>query len=139
LFTYVFSSSAAQYPFFQREALRGDHRNLRTGRRMHFCMQDDQSGPKIVGLAPADMARLPPSIFPTKIFSSSKQTRLSAGTTYTYFEPALLYKGNHPFLGSTFSFEFLDFYGGDIMRHAATPGNLFSVVVFGRKNSRPSR
>jgi hypothetical protein len=32
-------------------------------------MQDDPIGRKIVGLAPADMARLPPSIIPTKIFS----------------------------------------------------------------------
>jgi hypothetical protein len=31
-------------------------------------MQDDQIGPEIVGLIPADMARLPPSIIPTKIF-----------------------------------------------------------------------
>jgi hypothetical protein len=60
-------------------------------------MQDNQIGPKIVGLAPADMARLPPSIIPTKIFFSSKQPHLSAGTTYTYFELALLYKGNCPF------------------------------------------
>jgi hypothetical protein len=34
----------------------------KAGRRMHLCMQDDQIGEKIVGLAPADMARLPPSI-----------------------------------------------------------------------------
>jgi hypothetical protein len=44
------------------------HRNLRTRRRMHLCMQDNQTGPKIMGLAPADMARLPSSINPTKIF-----------------------------------------------------------------------
>jgi hypothetical protein len=31
-------------------------------------MQDDQIGPKITGLDPADMARLHPSILPTKIF-----------------------------------------------------------------------
>jgi hypothetical protein len=31
-----------------------NHRNLRTRRIMHLCMQDDQ-----IGLAPADMARLP--------------------------------------------------------------------------------
>jgi hypothetical protein len=31
-------------------------------------MQDNQIGPKIVGLAPADEARLPPSIIATKIF-----------------------------------------------------------------------
>jgi hypothetical protein len=35
---------------------------------MHLCMQDDQIGPKIEGLAPADMARLPPSTIPTKMF-----------------------------------------------------------------------
>jgi hypothetical protein len=29
---------------------------------MHLCMQDDQIVPKIVVLAPADMAELPPSI-----------------------------------------------------------------------------
>jgi hypothetical protein len=38
------------------------HRNLRTGRRMHVYMQDDQIGPITVGVAPADMARLPTSI-----------------------------------------------------------------------------
>jgi hypothetical protein len=31
-------------------------------------MQDDQIGQKIMGLAPDDMARLPPAIIPTKIF-----------------------------------------------------------------------
>jgi hypothetical protein len=29
---------------------------------MHLCTQDDRISPKIVVLAPADMARLPPSI-----------------------------------------------------------------------------
>jgi hypothetical protein len=43
------------------------HRNLRTRRRMHLCMQDDQISPKIVGSAPADMLIQPPSII-TKIF-----------------------------------------------------------------------
>jgi hypothetical protein len=33
--------------------------NIRTRRRMHLCMQDHQIGPKIVGFAKADMARLP--------------------------------------------------------------------------------
>jgi hypothetical protein len=43
-----------------------DHRNLSTRRIMHLFMQDDQIGPKIVGIAPADVARLaPPTI--TKI------------------------------------------------------------------------
>jgi hypothetical protein len=35
------------------------HRNLRTKRRMHLCIQDDQIGRKFMGLAPADMASLP--------------------------------------------------------------------------------
>jgi hypothetical protein len=34
---------------------------------MHMYVQGDQIGPKIVGLVPADMARLPPSII-TKIY-----------------------------------------------------------------------
>jgi hypothetical protein len=67
-------------------------------------MEDDQIGRKIMGLAPADMARLPPSIIPTKIFFSSKQPHPSTGTTYTYFELAWLYKGNCTFFKSTFSF-----------------------------------
>jgi hypothetical protein len=36
-----------------------DHRILRTRRRMHLCMQDNQIGRKFKGLAPADKARLP--------------------------------------------------------------------------------
>jgi hypothetical protein len=48
------------------------HRNLRTRRRMHLIyMQDDQIGPKIAWLAPADMGRLPPSIITKKIFSNN--------------------------------------------------------------------
>jgi hypothetical protein len=35
------------------------------------------------GASPSDMARLPPSKIPTKTFFSSKQPRLSAGTTHT--------------------------------------------------------
>jgi hypothetical protein len=47
-------------------------------------MQDDQIGPKITGLTPADMARLPPSIIPAKILLVvCKQPCLSAGTTPT--------------------------------------------------------
>jgi hypothetical protein len=45
-----------------------DHRYLRTRRRMHLRMQDNQMGPKFVRLAPADMARLPPSIITKYIF-----------------------------------------------------------------------
>jgi hypothetical protein len=57
------------------------HRKLRTRRRMHLCMQDDQIGQK-TGLAPADMARLP-HLINTKIVFSSKQPTPSAGTTPT--------------------------------------------------------
>jgi hypothetical protein len=59
-------------------------------------MQDDQIGPKIIGLAPADMARLPPSISPTNMFLVVYN--LVCQWDYTYFELALLYKGNCPFL-----------------------------------------
>jgi hypothetical protein len=52
-------------------------------------MQGDQIGPKVVGLAPADMARLPPNII-TK--NSSKQPSLSAGTTPTLNLPGFTYK-----------------------------------------------
>jgi hypothetical protein len=38
------------------------HRNLRTRKRMHLCMQDDQIGRKFMELAPAEMARPPHSI-----------------------------------------------------------------------------
>jgi hypothetical protein len=43
----------------------------------------------------ADMARLP-HLINTKNSSSSKQASLLAGTTYTYFELAVLYKINCP-------------------------------------------
>jgi hypothetical protein len=43
---------------------------------MDLCMQDDKIGQKIMWLAPPDMARLPPSIIPTKQICS-KQPRLS--------------------------------------------------------------
>jgi hypothetical protein len=69
-------------------------------------MQDDQIGTNIVVLGPVDMARLLPSIITQNILSS-KQPSLSAGTTYTFFEPALLYKENCLFVISTFSFWFL--------------------------------
>jgi hypothetical protein len=61
--------------------LRLRHRNLRTRRRMHFCMPDNPIGPKYMGWAPADMARLPHFINTKKI--SSKQPSLSAGATPT--------------------------------------------------------
>jgi hypothetical protein len=53
-------------------------------------MQDDQIGSKIVVLTPADMARLPPSVIPTKKFFSSIQPRLSAGTIRTLNQIILL-------------------------------------------------
>jgi hypothetical protein len=60
-------------------------------------MQDNQIAPKIAALAPPDMARLPPSIV-TKIYFSSKQPTKLVNWDYTYFELALLYKENRPFL-----------------------------------------
>jgi hypothetical protein len=60
-------------------------------------MPDDQIGTKIAVIAPAGMARLPPSII-TKILFSCKQPSLSAGPRYTYFKLALLYKKNRLFL-----------------------------------------
>jgi hypothetical protein len=56
------------------------HRNLRTRRRMHLCMQDNQIGQKFMWLAPADMARLPHLIDTEKVFGS-KRPSPSAGTT----------------------------------------------------------
>jgi hypothetical protein len=67
--------------------------------------------PKIVRLAPADMARLPHSIITKKNIFSSKQPCLSDGTTPRYFELDLLYIGKSSVFISTFSFYFLDFYG----------------------------
>jgi hypothetical protein len=51
---------------------------------MNLCMQADW--PKIVRLAPADMARLPPSIITKKNIFGNKQPCLSDGTTPRYFE-----------------------------------------------------
>jgi hypothetical protein len=51
--------SFVQYFLVHLSRARVTHRNLRTSRRMHLCMQDDQIGRKFMWLAPADMARLP--------------------------------------------------------------------------------
>jgi hypothetical protein len=59
-------------------------------------MQDDQFGRKFEVLAQADMARITPSMIIKNIFGS-KQPSLSAGTRYTYFKLALLYKENRLF------------------------------------------
>jgi hypothetical protein len=48
------------------------YRNLRSRRRMHLFMQDDQIGQKFTGLAQADMARLAHLINTNKIVFSSK-------------------------------------------------------------------
>jgi hypothetical protein len=49
---------------------------------MHLCMQDFQIGQKLMGFAPADIARLPHLINTKKI--SSKCPSPSAGTMCTY-------------------------------------------------------
>jgi hypothetical protein len=54
-------------------------------------MQDDQIGRKFIGLATADMARLPHLI-------NTKKNNLVRQLDNTFFELALLYKGNRPFL-----------------------------------------
>jgi hypothetical protein len=72
-------------------------------------MQDNQIGPKIVGLAPADTARLPPSIIPKKYIFSSKQPRLPAGTTPSLNLPC--FTRDIVLFINTLSFKFLDFYG----------------------------
>jgi hypothetical protein len=62
--------------------------------------------PKNRGVSPADIARQDPSII---IKNSRIQPSPSAGTTYTYFEPALLYKENRQFLlVPTLSFYFYE-------------------------------
>jgi hypothetical protein len=93
------------------------HRNLRTTthrRRMHLCMQPAgwSNLPKIHEVrAPADMARLP-RLINTKTVFSSKQPSPSAGTRYTYFELALIYKGNRSFLtGHSPSSSWISMYG----------------------------
>jgi hypothetical protein len=65
-------------------------------------MQNDQIVQNIVRLAPADMARLPPSIIATKTFFSSKQPCLSAGTTPTLYLSC--FTREIVFFISTFSF-----------------------------------
>jgi hypothetical protein len=88
-----------------------DHRNLRTRRRRHYvCMQDDQIGPKIVGLAPADMAKLPPSIIPTQFFVVNNLVcQLGLHLLCT----CLSLQGISSDFISTFSFLILDFYARD--------------------------
>jgi hypothetical protein len=65
--------------------------------------------PKTVGLAPADMTRLPPSIIPTKKFSS-KQPRLLAGTSPTLNLPCFTREIVHFLLIHSPSSSYLDFY-----------------------------
>jgi hypothetical protein len=54
---------------------------------MHLCMQDDQIGPKIVGFATANMARLPPSITKKKIIVNNLVCQLGLHLLWT--RPAL--------------------------------------------------
>jgi hypothetical protein len=59
---------------FPEQVVSFNHRN-RSRRRIHLRMQDNQMGLKFMGLAPADMARLP--------HSPNKRPCSSAGTTPT--------------------------------------------------------
>jgi hypothetical protein len=45
--------------YLDKEGMAPKHRNLRTRRRMHLCMQDDQIGQKFMELAPADYLDYP--------------------------------------------------------------------------------
>jgi hypothetical protein len=62
---------------------------------MHFCLQDNQIDPKVMGLAPADMDRLLPSKITKKHILVVNS--LSFSCDYTYFELALLYNKNYLF------------------------------------------
>jgi hypothetical protein len=76
---------------------------------MHLRMQDDQIGPKIVGLAPADMARLLSSIITKKIVVNNLVCQLGL-CTCTYFELAWICKESSLLFIIAVSFYFLDFY-----------------------------
>jgi hypothetical protein len=60
------------------------HGNLRTGRRRHLCMQDDQIGPKIVGLAAAEIAILSPSIIKKDIVVNNLVSQLHVQGVASY-------------------------------------------------------
>jgi hypothetical protein len=81
-------------------------------------MQDDQIGPKIVGLAPADVARLPTSKITKKIVGSNLVCQLGLHTP-TLNLPCFTYKENRLFLliHSPFRY-FLDIYGCNWRRKA---------------------
>jgi hypothetical protein len=66
-----------------------NHRNLRTRRRLHSCMQDDQ-------IAPAEMARVPHLITTKIVFSSKRPSPAGTGIVHFWQDILLL---------------FLDFYG----------------------------
>jgi hypothetical protein len=77
---------------FKDRRLMASHRNLRTRRRMRYvCRQDDHIDPKIVGLAPADMAK-------TAHFHNYKNIYRVVNNLcwgYTYFELTLVYNENY--------------------------------------------
>jgi hypothetical protein len=79
-----------QHTVYLTDLLWTNHRNLRTRRRMHLCMQDNQIGLKFMGFAPADMARLPHLINTKNSFSSP-----SAGTTPTLNLPCFTRENVH--------------------------------------------
>jgi hypothetical protein len=64
-FSYRINLSSWRWVTF---VLRREHRNLKTRRKIHWCIQDDQIGRKFMGLAPADMARLPHLINTKMVF-----------------------------------------------------------------------
>jgi hypothetical protein len=73
-----------------------NHRNLRTRRRMHLCMQDYKIAWKFTGLAPADTARLPHFLI-TKIVLVVNDLVCQLGLHQLWTCLALLCQGNRPF------------------------------------------
>jgi hypothetical protein len=65
---------------------------------MHLLILDDHTGPKIVVLVPANMARLQPSMV-TKIFLGSKHASLLAGA-----KPTLNIQGKSSIFDQNLSF-----------------------------------
>jgi hypothetical protein len=61
-------------------------------------MRDDQIGPKFMGSAPGDMARLPHLINTKKFLVVNDLVRQLGRTTPTLNMPCFRYKGTHTFL-----------------------------------------
>jgi hypothetical protein len=76
---------------------------------MHLCMQDDQIGQKFIGLAPAEMARLPHLINTKKWFLEVNNLVCQLGLHL--LRTCLALHGKLSIFYLTFTFKCLDFYG----------------------------